>query len=149
MTTVKYDIEGIKKLVPHRYPFLLIDKVEITERGVSATGTKCVTANEEVFNGHFPGRATFPGFLMLEALAQTAVCVGKDVMENPDDTLILLAGTDKAKFKRQVVPGDVLKLHVEIITEKGPMSKFKCWGEVDGELCVSCELSAMKVPMKK
>lgn len=112
------NIDDIQKILPHRPPFLLIDRVDELDPGIRATGVKCVTMNEPFFSGHFPSRAVMPGVLILEALAQTgAVCL-LSLPENKGK-IILFGGMDKVKFKRQVIPGDVLTLKVEITKSKG------------------------------
>ncbi len=112
------NIDEIQKILPHRPPFLLVDRVDELEPGIGATGVKCVTMNEPFFQGHFPGKAVMPGVLILEALAQMgAICM----LTLPGNVgkIVLFGGMDKVKFKRQVVPGDVLTLKVEITKHKG------------------------------
>ena len=112
------NIDEIQKILPHRPPFLLVDRVDELEPGVGATGVKCVTMNEPFFQGHFPGKAVMPGVLILEALAQMgAICML--TLPGNEGKIVLFGGMDKVKFKRQVVPGDVLTLKVEITKHKG------------------------------
>ncbi len=110
--------EQIKKILPHRYPFLLVDRILECEPGVRAEGIKCVSANELFFTGHFPQYAIMPGVLILEALAQTGA-VSLLVKEENKGKLVLFGGVKKARFRHQVVPGDVLSLKCEIIDSKG------------------------------
>lgn len=133
------DIEAIKKIIPHRYPFLLVDKIEAVEIGKSAVGYKNVTANEEFFNGHFPGYPVMPGVLMVEALAQVGAVAILSKEEN-SNKLAFFAGIDKVRFKKQVIPGDVLKLEVEIISQRGPIGKGKGTATVDGKIAVTAEI---------
>ncbi|WP_066296901.1 3-hydroxyacyl-ACP dehydratase FabZ [Bacillus sp. FJAT-29937] len=133
------DIEQIKEIIPHRYPFLLIDRILEVEEGHKAIGIKNVTANEEFFNGHFPDFPVMPGVLIVEALAQVgAVAMLKK--EGNRGRLALFAGIDKCRFKRQVKPGDQLRLEVEMIRFKGPMGKGKAIATVDGELVCETEI---------
>lgn len=134
------DITEIKEIIPHRYPFLLIDKIIEVEEGKRAVGLKNVTANEEFFNGHFPDYPVMPGVLIVEALAQ----VGAVAMLKPEANrgkLAFFAGIDNCRFKRQVKPGDQLRLEVEMIKVRGPMGKGKAVATVDGE--VACETEIM------
>jgi 3-hydroxyacyl-[acyl-carrier-protein] dehydratase len=112
------NVDEIQKILPHRPPFLLLDRIEELEPGKRAVGIKCVTMNEPFFAGHFPGKAVMPGVLILEALAQAGALVMLTVKENAGK-IVYFGGMDKVRFKRQVVPGDVLRLDVEIIRSKG------------------------------
>lgn len=136
------DIHQILKLLPHRYPILLVDRVLEIEKGKSITALKNVTINEPFFNGHFPHRPVMPGVLMLEALAQAAALlafVTLDVV--PDDkTIYYFAGIDGARFKRPVEPGDVLTLNVELDRMKAGIFKFKAQAMVGEEIAVQAEL---------
>lgn len=133
------NVEDIKKIIPHRYPFLLVDKIEEVELGKRAVGYKNVTANEEFFQGHFPDYPVMPGVLMVEAMAQVGA-VSLLAMEENKDKLAFFAGIEKVRFKKQVIPGDVLKIEVEIITLRGPIGKGKGMITVNGEVAVSGEL---------
>ncbi len=138
------DIDLIQRIIPHRYPFLLVDRVEGIEGTERATGIKNVTFNEPQFQGHFPAQPIMPGVLMVEALAQTAaVMVG--VAQNLVDKnfLVYFMAIDSAKFRRKVGPGDVLKLHVETKRGGGKVWKFEGRVEVDGELACECAFTAM------
>ncbi len=143
------DIHLIKRIIPHRYPFLMIDRVDDIVGTDSATGIKNVTVNEPHFEGHFPVEPVMPGVLIVEALAQTAavmVGVGYDLADK--GALVYFMGIDGAKFRRKVVPGDVLKLHVETRRGGGKVWKFAGRAEVDGDLACECEFTAMVVQPK-
>ncbi len=118
------DIKEIMEIIPHRQPFLLIDRIEELESGKRAVGKKCVTYNEPFFNGHFPKEPVMPGVLILEALAQVGAVAILSLPENKGKT-VYFGGIDKAKFKKKVVPGDVLNLELEIIKQKGPIGVGK------------------------
>jgi 3-hydroxyacyl-[acyl-carrier-protein] dehydratase len=134
------DINEIKDIIPHRYPFLLVDRIIEVEEGKKAVGIKNVTANEEFFNGHFPDYPVMPGVLIVEALAQVGAVAMLKKEENRG-RLAFFTGIDKCRFKRQVKPGDQLKLEVEMIRFKGAIGKGKGIATVDGE--VACELEMM------
>ncbi|HLS20038.1 MAG TPA: 3-hydroxyacyl-ACP dehydratase FabZ [Bacillota bacterium] len=134
------DIEQIKETIPHRYPFLLVDKILEIEEGKRVVGLKNVTINEPFFQGHFPEYAVMPGVLIIEALAQVGAIAVLGMEEN-EGKLGFLAGIDKARFKRQVRPGDQLTLEVEIIRMRGPIGKGKGVAKVDGK--VACEAEIM------
>ncbi|MGD6850062.1 3-hydroxyacyl-ACP dehydratase FabZ [Rossellomorea aquimaris] len=134
------DINQIKEIIPHRYPFLLVDRILEVEEGKKAVGIKNVTANEEFFNGHFPDYPVMPGVLIVEALAQVGAVAMLKVEDNRG-RLAFFTGIDKCRFKRQVKPGDQLRLEVEMIRFKGPIGKGKGVATVDGE--VACELEMM------
>ncbi|ASF40870.1 3-hydroxyacyl-ACP dehydratase FabZ [Halobacillus halophilus] len=134
------DIQEIKEIIPHRYPFLLIDQVEEIVEGERAVGYKNVTMNEPFFQGHFPDYPVMPGVLITEALAQMGAVAMLKKEEN-QGKLAFFTGIDKCRFKRQVKPGDRLKLEVDIVRLKGPMGKGKAKATVDGE--VACEAEIM------
>lgn len=134
------DSEQIKAIIPHRYPFLLVDKVVEIEDEKRVVGLKNVSINEPFFQGHFPEYPVMPGVLILEALAQTGA-IAVLGMEQNKGKIGFLAGVDKCRFKRQVKPGDQLRLEVEIIRLKGPIGKGKAIATVDGE--VACEAEIM------
>lgn len=133
-------IEEIKALIPHRYPFLLVDKVLELEAGKRAVGIKNVTVNEEFFNGHFPDYPVMPGVLIVEALAQVSgIAVAK---AHEDTTKIgLFAAIDQCKFKRPVRPGDQLRLEIEITRMKGPVAKATGVAYVDGEVVAQADMT--------
>ena len=136
------DIHQILKMLPHRYPFLLVDRVLELEKGKSIVALKNVTINEPFFNGHFPHRPVMPGVLMLEALAQAAALLSFHTMEVvPDEkTIYYFAGIDGARFKRPVEPGDALTLMVQLDRMKAGIFKFKAKAMVQEELAVEAEL---------
>lgn len=133
------DSEEIKAIIPHRYPFLLVDRILEQEEGKRIVGMKNVTVNEPFFQGHFPDYPVMPGVLILEALAQTgAIAVlGQEVNKGK---IGFLAGIDKCRFKRQVKPGDQLRLEVEIIRMRGAIGKGKGVATVDGEIACEAEI---------
>jgi 3-hydroxyacyl-[acyl-carrier-protein] dehydratase len=130
------DVKQIMDTIPHRYPFLLVDRMVDIEPGVKATGIKNVTVNEPFFQGHFPGNPIMPGVLIVEALAQVG-CVALKTMEENKDKLVLFAGIDEVRFKRQVVPGDTLRLEVEITTMRRGIGKGSATAYVGDE--VACK----------
>lgn len=133
------DIQEIKDVIPHRYPFLLVDKVLEIEEEKRVVGLKNVTVNEPFFQGHFPDYPVMPGVLILEALAQVGA-IAVLGMEKNKGKLGFLAGVDKCRFKRQVKPGDQLKLEVEITRMKGSIGKGKGKATVDGEVACEAEI---------
>ncbi|RZO87284.1 MAG: 3-hydroxyacyl-ACP dehydratase FabZ [Oceanococcus sp.] len=136
------DFAAIQRMLPHRYPFLLIDRVLSCEPGERVTALKNVTANEEFFQGHFPGNPVMPGVLMLEALAQTCgVLASKTANTGAEDGVILLfAGIDKARFKRQVIPGDQLILSGQLTKRKRDIWCFSAEARVDEQLACRADL---------
>ena len=137
---MQLDSNEIQKILPHRYPFLLVDRILECQPGQSATGIKCVSANEMHFLGHFPEKHVMPGVLILEALAQTGAVAILTEEENKGK-IVLFGGVKNARFKRQVVPGDVLNLSVEIVARKGPVGQGKAVATVDGKVAVTAELT--------
>ncbi|MEN9396118.1 MAG: 3-hydroxyacyl-ACP dehydratase FabZ [Pseudomonadota bacterium] len=137
------DIHKILKQLPHRYPFLLVDRVLTIEKGVRIKALKNVTINEPFFEGHFPHRPVMPGVLMLEALAQAAALLAFDAMDaSPENgSIYYFAGIDNARFKRPVEPGDQLILEAELLRMKAGIFKFKTSASVAGELAVEAELT--------
>ncbi len=141
------DLAEIKRMIPHRYPFLLVDRVEDMVEGKYAKGVKNVTANEPHFEGHFPAEAVMPGVLQIEALAQTsAVLVSASLGLIDKEALVYFMSVDECRFRRKVVPGDVLYLHVETIRGRGKVWKFKGEAKVGDELATECVFAAMIVP---
>lgn len=132
-------IDEIREYLPHRYPFLLVDRVIEVELGKSIVAYKNVTANEEFFNGHFPDMPVMPGVLIIEAMAQAAGILGfKTMNKKPSDgSIYYFVGSEKLRFKRPVVPGDQLRLEASIMAEKRGIWKFDCKATVDGELVSS------------
>jgi 3-hydroxyacyl-[acyl-carrier-protein] dehydratase len=138
------DIEQIMELLPHRYPFLLIDRVTEMQLAHSIKAYKNITFNEPCFTGHFPGKPIFPGVLILEAMAQAAGVLGFSTSGNTDD-LYLYAGVDNARFKRPVVPGDCLEIDVLLIKEKRGIWKFSAIATVEEqEVCSAEFMCAMR-----
>lgn len=133
------DTQKIKEVIKHRYPFLLVDKIVELEEGKRAVGIKNVTANEDFFNGHFPHYPVMPGVLIVEALAQVSAVVML-TKEGNKGRLGLLAGIDNCRFKRQVKPGDQLRLEIDITRLKGPIGKAKGIATVDDELACEVEI---------
>ena len=136
------DINEIAEYLPHRYPFLLVDRVLEVDPGSFIRGFKNVTINEPFFNGHFPGNPVMPGVLMIEAMAQLAgILAFKTKDRKPSDgSIYYLAGTDSARFKRPVVPGDRLEMEARIIADRSRVMKFACSAQVDGEIACVAEI---------
>lgn len=140
------DIQTIQRILPHRYPFLLVDKVEEIDGTTSSVGYKNVTMNEPHFQGHFPGTPIMPGVTIVEAMAQTAgVMIGVALDQLDRDMLIYFMSIDNCKFRRKVVPGDVLRMDVKTLRGKpgGKIWKFSGVATVDGEMAASAEFMAM------
>ncbi|WP_107950733.1 3-hydroxyacyl-ACP dehydratase FabZ [Lysinibacillus parviboronicapiens] len=133
------DTQNMKDVILHRYPFLLVDRILELEVGKRAIGIKNVTMNEEFFQGHFPNYPIMPGVLIVEALAQVSAII-MSTKEGNQGRLGLLAGIDNCRFKKQVIPGDQLRLEVELTRLKGPIGKGKGIATVDGELVCETEL---------
>ena len=136
------NVNEIMKLLPHRYPFLLVDRVEEIEANKRIVAYKNITFNEDVFNGHFPGAPIFPGVMIVEAMAQASGILGFYSSETTaeDGKLFLFAGVDKARFKKPVVPGDKLVLNSEIDTVKRNMWRFNTTASVDDKVCCEATL---------
>jgi len=139
---MKMNIQDVKNYLPHRYPFLLIDRVLELEIGKSIVALKNVTYNEPQFTGHFPTQPIMPGVLIIEALAQaTGILAFKSEVGKPiDGQIYMLVGVDKVRFKRMVEPGDQLRLEVEVMAVKRGIWKFKCVAKVDGKVVTTAEL---------
>lgn len=139
-----FDLDRIKRLIPHRYPFLMIDRVDLLERGARAVGLKNVTVNEPFFQGHFPDKPVMPGVLIIEALAQTAATVAMDVLLSDDEAcFVYLTAIDGVKFRQQVVPGDALRLHVTKEKERMSLWRFSSHAAVDGKTVTEVNFSAV------
>ena len=137
---MQLNIEQIMEILPHRPPFLLVDKIVECVPGQSAVGRKCVTANEPFFQGHFPGFKVMPGVLIIEALAQVGAVTMLSMPENKGK-IGLFGGIKNARFRRQVTPGDVLELECTILKQKGPVAVAEAKATVGGQLAVSAELT--------
>lgn len=136
------NIKEIQEILPHRYPFLLVDKIELLIPGEKAIGYKNVTINEQFFQGHFPEEPVMPGVLIIEALSQVGA-VAILSMEKFKGKIAYFGGINKARFKRKIVPGDVIKLEVEIIKMKGPAGIGKAIATVDGVKACEAEIIFM------
>lgn len=149
LTAEDFSLEEIKKILPHRYPFLLVDRVLSVEGGMAGSSRegrilkaiKNVTANEEFFNGHFPHKPIMPGVLIVEAMAQ-AGALANHSSENPDMEF-MIASINEAKFRRPVIPGDQLMLIAHIEKDKGKIKKINCRAEVDGQIVAEAQVIAV------
>jgi 3-hydroxyacyl-[acyl-carrier-protein] dehydratase len=140
------EIEQIMNMIPHRYPFLLVDRVIDLVAGESATGIKNVTINEPFFQGHFPGRPVMPGVLIVEAMAQTAGVVVIQSLDNDDTSkLVYFMSIESARFRKPVTPGDTLHIHVTKRARRGNAWKFTAQAKVDGVVVSDASYSAMIV----
>ncbi len=138
------DLAMIHRLIPHRFPFLFIDRVVEIRSGKSAIGIKNVTINEPQFQGHFPRKPIMPGVMIVEAMAQTAGVLIAHTLDLIDkDPLVYFMTMDKFRFRRMVVPGDVLELHVEVLRGRGKIWKMRGEGRVEGKIASEGEFSAM------
>ncbi len=145
--TAQADLLEIKRMIPHRYPFLLIDRVTDMVMGESAVGQKNVTANEPHFEGHFPAKPVMPGVLIVEAMAQTAAVLVVQTLDLIDkDMLVYFMSIDGCKFRKPVEPGDCLELHVEVARHRGKVWKFNGQAKVGGSVVTEAEFTAMIVP---
>lgn len=140
--TLPLTYHTLKHYLPHRYPFLLVDKIVSCTPGECITGIKNVTINEEFFNGHFPDEPIMPGVLMVECMAQVSGVLGfiSAGLTAEDGYLYLFAGVDKVRFKRRVIPGDQLIIRSKIVMQKQGIYKFDCTVHVEGELAVSAQI---------
>lgn len=134
------DIQKIQSLLPHRYPFLLVDRVIESEPGRRLVAIKNVTINEPFFQGHFPTKPVMPGVLLIEAMAQATGLLAMESAEVPKEAIYYLVGVDKARFKRPVVPGDQLVFEVEVIKNRREIWVFAAEATVDGAMVASAEI---------
>jgi len=142
--TPEIDLKRIMQMIPHRYPFLMIDKVIDVVRGTSATGVKCVTINEHYFQGHFPRWPVMPGVLIIEAMAQTAAVLVVDAIgDQAAGKLVYFTSIDDARFRRPVAPGSTLLIHVERKASRGPVWKFHGRAMVEDKLMAEATYAAM------
>ncbi len=135
-------------MLPHRYPFLMVDRVVEVGNGKART-LKNVSNNEPFFAGHFPGNPVMPGVLIIEALAQSAAILALAEMKSESQRLFMLTGVEKARFRRPVIPGDQLDMEVTVIRSRGPLWKMHAEARVGGEIAAEAEISAMEVPEEK
>jgi 3-hydroxyacyl-[acyl-carrier-protein] dehydratase len=145
MSETILNVQQIQQLLPHRHPFLLVDRVVELEKGKRIVAIKCVTVDEPFFPGHFPGMPVMPGVLIIEALAQTAAILALAGMteEERKGKVTYFMGIDGARFRKPVVPGDRLELHVEVLRSKGAVLKVKAEAKVDGQNVAEAEIMAM------
>lgn len=141
-----FDIQQILEILPHRYPFLLVDRIVDIDGDNSAVGIKNVTANEPHFMGHFPGRPVMPGVLIIEAMAQTAGAICIRSVADAQPSVVYFMTIDNAKFRKPVVPGDRLEIHVRKLKKRGSIWKFACEAMVDGGKVAEAEISALMAP---
>ena len=135
-----FDICGIMRSIPHRYPFLLVDRIVEIEPGKRVVAYKNVTFNEPFFQGHFPGAPIMPGVLIIEAMAQAGAVLLLHDMEDRDSKLVYFTGIDRARFRRTVVPGDQLHFTLEVLKLRSRTCKLKGRAEVDGQLAAEAEI---------
>jgi 3-hydroxyacyl-[acyl-carrier-protein] dehydratase len=144
------DIAGVMRILPHRYPFLLLDRVVEIIRGESGVGIKNVTINEEFFDGHFPGQPVMPGVLMVEAMAQTAAVLVMDMLgDDVEVQSVYFMSIENAKFRRPVVPGDQLRLACQRIQSRANVHRYRAVGRVDGGTVAEATITAMVNYAKK
>ncbi len=140
------DMQEILMRIPHRYPFLLIDRAEAYKAHESIIGIKCVTANEPYFQGHFPGNPVMPGVLIIEALGQTGgVLMSKSLNADVSGKTIFFASVENCRFRAPVRPGDVIHMHVDVIRHRGDVFKFRGQALVNDKLAAECEFAAVVV----
>jgi len=141
-----FDIQEILGLLPHRYPFLLIDRVVEFERGKRLVAIKNVTMNEPFFQGHFPDYPIMPGVLVIEAMAQAGAIIMLKEISDPDTKLVVFTGIEKAKFRRPVTPGDQLRIEVDVLAFRSRMGRMEAKATVDGKVACQATLTCQIVP---
>jgi len=139
---VIFDVNAIKRILPHRYPFLLVDKITEFESGKRIVGVKNVTSNEELFNGHFPSKPVFPGVLICEAMAQTGGIMFLNMIDNPDEKLVYFMSMNNVKFRKPVGPGDQLVMEIVMLRQRRMNCTIKGTAYVDGEVVCEGEFMA-------
>ena len=151
-TTPMVNIMGIINSLPQRYPFLLVDRVIDIVHGQSAIGIKNLTINEQFFQGHFPHVPVMPGVLMIEAFAQTGAVLAVETLGGPEVTKelgVFFMSVESAKFRRPVIPGDQLRMHVRLERRRGPVWRFKCVARVDEHVVADSQFTFMVVPRER
>ena len=136
-------IEEIMRVLPHRYPFLLVDRIVEMEANRRIVGVKNVTINEPFFQGHFPGHPIMPGVLIIEAMAQVGGMLLMGSVEDPDSKVVYFMSLDNVKFRRPVKPGDQVRFELEIVQGRGTVCKMRGIGRVDGDVVVEADMAAM------
>ena len=138
-----YGIEDIMKVLPHRYPFLLVDRILEIEEKRRIVGLKNVTINEPFFQGHFPGHPIMPGVLIIEAMAQVGGMLMLGALEDPDTQVVYFTSLDNVKFRRPVKPGDQIRFELELTQVRGTVCKMRGLAKVDGEVVAESDMAAM------
>jgi 3-hydroxyacyl-[acyl-carrier-protein] dehydratase len=144
-TLGRLDIDQILTALPHRYPFLMIDRIIDIDRDETATGIKNITFNEPIFQGHFPGKPIFPGVLIIEGMAQTAgaVVIAHDAAQGGGRSIVLMLTIDKAKFRKPAQPGDRIEYHIRKIQRRRNVGRYEARAIVDGVVIAEAEIAAM------
>jgi len=142
------EIDDILRCLPHRYPFLMVDRIINIDRDESAVGIKNVSINEPIFQGHFPGKPVFPGVLIIEAMAQTAgaIVIAHDATKGVSKSIVLMLTIDKAKFRKPATPGDQIEFHIRKIQRRRTVGRYEAKAMVNGVLIAEAEVGAMIVP---
>lgn len=149
-TGTSMDYAEVLRRIPHRFPFLMVDRAEDYIANTSIVGIKNVTANEPYFQGHFPADPVMPGVLIIESLAQTgALLMSKTMNVEVEGKIIMFMSVDDARFRRPVRPGDSLRLHVHVTRQRGDIFKFRGEAKVDGKVAAGCDFAAMVVELPK